>query len=57
LPCDTLLDEAAAQIGVDHAAFRPLDSLTQAFVRYALAPGKPRKPFRLECPHTAFLTL
>jgi len=45
---DALFDQPSAQIGVDHAPFRPLDSFAQALVRYPLAPDESRKPLRLE---------
>jgi hypothetical protein len=57
LPCNTLLDEASAQIGVDQASFRPLNSLTQALVGNPLTSGKPCQPFGFEAPHFVILTL
>jgi hypothetical protein len=51
LPGDTLLDEAAARVGVDVTTFSPRDCLQQAGVRNSLAPGKPREPLGLENLH------
>jgi hypothetical protein len=51
LPGDTLLDESAAEIGVNEPAFCPLDCLSQTFVRNPFASGKSREPLRLENLH------
>jgi len=48
---DALLDEAAAQIGVDEATLGPFNGLAQTVVRDLLLPCKPREPSRLEDPH------
>jgi hypothetical protein len=53
LPGDTLLDEAAAKIGVDQTAFGPCDCLAQTHVRNSFVPGKSREPPRLENLHGA----
>jgi hypothetical protein len=46
-----LLDQAATQIGVNYAAFGPVDRFAQAPVVNSLAPREPRHPLRLEYPH------
>ncbi len=51
-PRDTLLDEAAAQIGIDDPTLRASNGLDQACIVDSLAPGKPRDPFGRENPHT-----
>jgi hypothetical protein len=50
-PGDPLLDEAAAQIGVDRSSLRPRDSLAQTHIRDVLAPGKFRQTAHFENPH------
>jgi hypothetical protein len=51
LPGYALLDEAAAQIGVDEATLGPFDGLAQTVVRDLLLPCKARKPSCLEDLH------
>jgi hypothetical protein len=50
---DSLLDEAAAEIGVDEAALGSGDRLKQTAVRDAFLPRVAREPLRLEDVHCA----
>jgi hypothetical protein len=51
LPRDALLDEAAAQIGVNQAALCAFYCLAQTGVHDLFVPGKPREPLRFEDPN------
>jgi hypothetical protein len=50
-PSDALLDQPAAQIGVNYSALGPFDHLSQACVGYPLASRKTDDPPGLEDPH------
>jgi len=53
--CDPLLDDAAAEIGVDQAAFGAKRCVAQAAVGYPLPAGETGQPFGFVDPHEAVL--
>ena len=50
-PGDSLLDKAAAKVGVDQSALGSPNRFTKYRVRYFFAPGKPGESLGLESLH------
>lgn len=51
-PRDPLFDEAASQVGIDEALFRPVNRFPQSAISDAFPFRVTREPFGFEYPHT-----
>jgi hypothetical protein len=47
-PCNTLLDDATAQVRINQTAYRSLNGRNQAGIRNAVLAREPRKRLRFE---------
>jgi hypothetical protein len=48
LPCDTLLEDAAAEVGIDRTSFSAVNGIAQGCIRYSLAFGEASEGLGLE---------
>jgi hypothetical protein len=50
---NALLDQPAAEVGIDQTTRGPLDSLAKTKIANTFAPGEARKPFGCQDPHSS----